>query len=56
EQKEIIKAEWTASKKLASLFAPMDEQSRDLFKTIVETVLPLDPEIRPSTIKTFLDY
>ncbi len=56
EQKEIIKAEWTASKKLASLFAPMDEQSRDLFETIVETVLPLDPEIRPSTIKTFLDY
>jgi len=56
EQKEVIKAEWTASKKLASLFAPMDEQSRDLFETIVETVLPLDPEIRPSTIKTFLDY
>ncbi len=56
KQKEVIKAEWTASKKLASLFAPMDEQSRDLFETIVETVLPLDPEIRPSTIKTFLDY
>ena len=56
EQKEIIKAEWTASKKLASLFAPMNEQSRDLFETIVETVLPLDPEIRPSAIRTFLDY
>lgn len=56
EQKEVIKAEWTASKKLASFFAPMDEQSRDLFETIVETVLPLDPEIRPSTIKTLLDY
>jgi len=56
EQKEVIKAEWKASKKLASLFAPMDEQSRDLFETIVETVLPLDPEIRPSTIKTLLDY
>ena len=56
EQKEVIKAEWTASKKLASLFAPMNDSSRDLFNTIADTVIPLDPTIRPSAIKTFLDY
>ena len=56
EQKEAIKAEWTASKKLTSLLAPMDEKSRDLFNTVANTVIPLDPSIRPSAIKTFLDY
>ncbi|MNY93278.1 Phage Mu protein F like protein [compost metagenome] len=56
EQKEAIKAEWTASKKLTSLLAPMDEKSRDLFYTVANTVIPLDPTIRPSAIKTFLDY
>lgn len=56
EQKEIIKAEWTASKKLASLFAPMDDKTRDLFDTVTNTVIPLDPDIRPSAIRTFLDY
>lgn len=56
EQKEAIKAEWTASKKLTSLLAPMTDSSRDLFNTIADTVIPLDPSIRPSTIKTFLDY
>ena len=56
EQKEVIKAEWTASKKLTSLLAPMDDSSRDLFNTIADTVIPLDPTIRPSAIKTFLDY
>ncbi|OTG79400.1 phage minor head protein [Acinetobacter sp. ANC 4648] len=56
EQKQIIKAEWTASKKLTSLFAPMNDKSRDLFKTISDTVIPLDPKIRPSAIRTFLDY
>ena len=56
EQKEAIKAEWTASKKLTSLLAPMDEKSRDLFSTVANTVIPLDPSIRPSAIKTFLDY
>ena len=56
EQKEVIKAEWTASKKLTSLLAPMSDKSRDLFDTVVNTVVPLDPTIRPSAIKTFLDY
>jgi SPP1 gp7 family putative phage head morphogenesis protein len=56
EQKEVIKAEWTASKKLTSLFAPMDDKTRDLFDTVANTVIPLDPSIRPSAIKTFLDY
>lgn len=56
EQKEAIKAEWAASKKLTSLLAPMDEKSRDLFNTVANTVIPLDPSIRPSAIKTFLDY
>ncbi|OTG62835.1 phage head morphogenesis protein [Acinetobacter sp. ANC 3903] len=56
EQKEVIRAEWTASKKLTSLFAPMDDKSRDLFDTVANTVIPLDPQIRPSAIRTFLDY
>ena len=56
EQKEAIKAEWTASKKLTSLLAPMDDKSRDLFNTVANTVIPLDPSIRPSAVKTFLDY
>lgn len=56
EQKEVIKAEWTASKKLTSLFAPMDDKSRDLFNTIADTVIPLDPQIRPTAIRTFIDY
>ncbi|EET83948.1 hypothetical protein ACIRA0001_0164, partial [Acinetobacter radioresistens SK82] len=56
EQKEIIKAEWTASKKLASLFAPMDDKTRDLFDVVANTVIPLDPDIRPSAIRTFLNY
>lgn len=55
-QKQVIKAEWTASKKLTNLLAPMTESSRDLFNTIADTVIPLDPTIRPSAIKTFLDY
>ncbi|WP_286715206.1 phage minor head protein [Acinetobacter sp. UBA2581] len=56
EQKEVIKAEWTASKKLTSLFTPMDDKTRDLFDTVANTVIPLDPSIRPSAIRTFLDY
>ena len=56
DQKEAIKAEWTASKKLTSLLAPMDDKSRDLFNTVASKVIPLDPTIRPSAIKTFLDY
>ncbi|AXY60199.1 phage minor head protein [Acinetobacter sp. WCHAc010052] len=55
-QKQVIKAEWTASKKLTSLLAPMDEKTRDLFDTVANTVIPLDPTIRPSAIRTFLDY
>ncbi|MFS1555393.1 phage head morphogenesis protein, partial [Acinetobacter radioresistens] len=51
-----IKAEWTASKKLASLFAPMDDKTRDLFDVVANTVIPLDPDIRPSAIRTFLNY
>ena len=56
EQKRVIQAEWTASKKLTSLFAPMDDKSRDLFNTIADTVIPLDPQIRPTAIRTFIDY
>lgn len=56
EQKQVIKAEWTASKKLTSLLAPMDDKTRDLFDMVVNTVIPLDPKIRPSAIRTFLDY
>lgn len=56
EQKQVIQAEWTASKKLTSLFAPMDDKTRDLFDTVANTVIPLDPSIRPSAIRTFLDY
>lgn len=53
---EAVQAEWTASKKLSSLLSPMDDKGRDLFHAIFDTVLPLDPSIRPSTIKMFLDY
>lgn len=56
EQKQLIQAEWTASEKLASLLAPMNDKSRDLFETITKTVIPLDSTIRPSAIKTLLDY
>lgn len=56
EQKELIRAEWTASSKLTSLLAPMTDQSRDLFQTVFDTVIPLDPKIKPSAIKTFIDY
>jgi SPP1 gp7 family putative phage head morphogenesis protein len=55
-QKQAIKAEWIASKKLTSLLAPMDDKARDLFDTVARTVIPLDPTIRPSAIRTFLDY
>lgn len=55
-QKQAIKAEWGASKKLNSLLAPMSPSSRDLFDTIANTVIPLDPSIRPSAIKTLIDY
>ncbi len=56
EAKQVVKAEWMASKKLNSLLAPMTDSSRDLFNTIAETVIPLDPNIRPSAIRTFVDY
>lgn len=56
EQKEVIKAEWMASKQLTGLFAPMDDKTRNLFDTVANTVIPLDPSIRPSAIRTFLDY
>lgn len=56
EAKQVIKAEWMASKKLNSLLAPMTDSSRDLFNTIAETVIPLDPEIRPSSIRVLVDY
>jgi SPP1 gp7 family putative phage head morphogenesis protein len=54
--KQNVMAEWKASQKLSSLLAPMDDKSRDLFQTIANTVIPLDPTIRPSAVKTFLDY
>ncbi len=56
EQKRAVIAEWKASQKLSSLLEPMNDKSRDLFETIVNKALPLDPSIRPSAIKTFLDY
>ena len=56
EQKQAIQAEWTASKKLISLLSPMTDTSRDLFNTIADTVVPLDPTLRPSAIKTLVDY
>ena len=56
EQKVVIKAEWTASKKLTGLLAPMTDSSRDLFDVVANKVIPLDPSIRPSAIKAFLDY
>lgn len=56
EQKQAIQAEWTASKKLMSLLSPMTDSSRDLFNTIADTVVPLDPTLRPSSIKTLVDY
>jgi hypothetical protein len=34
----------------------MDDKTRDLFDTVANTVIPLDPRIRPSAIRTFLDY
>ncbi len=55
-QKKSIQAEWTASKQLTSLLAPMNKGSRELFDTIANTVVPLDPTIRPSAIKTLVDY
>jgi hypothetical protein len=56
EQKRAVQAEWTASKKLTSLLSPMNDSSRDLFNTIADTVVPLDPTLRPSSIKTLVDY
>jgi SPP1 gp7 family putative phage head morphogenesis protein len=56
EQKQAIQAEWTASKKLTSLLSPMNDSSRDLFNAIADTVVPLDPTLRPSAIKTLVDY
>ncbi|WP_312049216.1 phage head morphogenesis protein [Acinetobacter courvalinii] len=56
EQKQLIQAEWTASDKLKSLLAPMNDQSRNLFETITKKVIPLDPNIRPSAIKVLMDY
>ncbi|EOR06007.1 phage head morphogenesis protein [Acinetobacter tandoii] len=56
EQKQAIQAEWTASKKLMSLLSPMTDSSRDLFNTIADTVVPLDPTLRPSAIRTLVDY
>lgn len=56
ERKQAVIAEWKASQKLSSLLSPMTDKSRDLFETIVNKALPLDPSIRPSAIKTFLDY
>jgi SPP1 gp7 family putative phage head morphogenesis protein len=56
EQKQAIQAEWAASKKLMSLLSPMNDSSRDLFNTIADTVVPLDPTLRPSAIKTLVDY
>lgn len=56
EQKQAIQAEWTASKKLMSLLSPMNDTSRDLFNTIADTVVPLDPTLRPSAIRTLVDY
>lgn len=56
EQKQAIQAEWTASKKLTSLLSPMTDSSRDLFNTIADTVVPLDPTLRPSAIRTLVDY
>lgn len=54
--KQNVMAEWKASQKLSSLLSPMNDKSRDLFQTITDTVIPLDPTIRPSAVKTFLDY
>ncbi|KXZ65603.1 phage minor head protein [Acinetobacter venetianus] len=54
--KQNVIAEWKASQKLSSLLSPMDDKSRDLFQTIADTVIPFDPTIRPSAVKTFLDY
>lgn len=54
--KQNVMAEWKASQKLSSLLSPMDDKSRDLFQTVADTVIPLDPTIRPSAVKTFLDY
>lgn len=51
-----VEAEWTASNKLTSLLAPMNKSSRELFDTIADTIIPLDPSIRPSAIKTLVDY
>jgi SPP1 gp7 family putative phage head morphogenesis protein len=56
EQKRAIQAEWTASKKLMSLLSPMNDSSRDLFNTIADTVVPLDPTLRPSAIRALVDY
>ncbi|WDZ50187.1 phage minor head protein [Acinetobacter vivianii] len=56
EQKQLIQAEWTASDKLKSLLAPMNDQSRNLFETITKKVIPLYPNIRPSAIKVLMDY
>ena len=56
ELKQAIQAEWTASKKLMSLLSPMNDSSRDLFNTIADTVVPLDPTLRPSAIRTLVDY
>lgn len=54
--KQNVMAEWKASQKLSSLLSPMNDKSRDLFEAIANTVIQLDPTIRPSAVKTFLDY
>ncbi len=55
EQKEVIKAEWTASKKLTSLFAPMDDKTRDSIDMVANTVIPLrSNRFDQVLIRTFL--
>ena len=56
EQKKQVEIEWTASKKLSSLLEPMTEKSRDLFNVVADTAIQLDPTIRPSALKVFVDY
>ena len=56
EQKKQVEIEWKASKKLSSLLEPMSEQSRDLFNVVADAAIQLDPTIRPSALKVFVDY
>lgn len=51
-----VKVEASATTKLISLLETTNEETRNLFDTAVEKLALLDVDIRPSSVKTLVDY